>query len=88
MVNIWDPDYEFNPNNNHYLWESKLVNMNWKEFRTMYNSLQEVVKEEFDKYLWNVKAMEITEETRKKIEFIQEAENATSKNSIKFSAAA
>ncbi|MBI2628956.1 hypothetical protein HYW74_02645 [Candidatus Pacearchaeota archaeon] len=64
MVNIWNPDYAGNPDNAFYVHSSRLVGMDWKEFRKMYGGLNEEVRKEFDSYLLQVEHMKTWEYLR------------------------
>jgi hypothetical protein len=81
MVFIYDPDYAGNPDNGFFVAKSSLLKMDWKEFRTLYRSLDDSVRKEVDDYLYRVSHMETWEYIRK----IREAEEKSSFHSIQFS---
>ena len=88
MVNIWDRDYVGNPDNQFYVSSAKQTNMDWKDFREMYNSLHLDVKEELDKYLFSVVSMELGQDLRKLVMLEENARKATRLHLIKFGAVA
>ena len=71
MVYLWDPDYIGNSDNRFYVRSSGLLNMDWKEFRNMYEHLHPEPKKELDIFMGKVEHMKTWEDIRR----IKEHEN-------------
>ena len=82
MVNIWNPDYAGNPNNAFYVNYSKLVDMDWKEFRDMYQGLHEDARKKFNRYLADLKSREVHRETEEYLKMLDEHEKSRGKRII------